>query len=146
MFAKDILTQKGPEVVSVSPETAVDTTASLFRDQHIGFAIVVNAEGTMIGTVSERDIMHGIASFGAAAANMRVKELMTRNIVTCTPDDTLQTVMRLMTDQHTRHVLVMTTKGLAGVVSIGDALKQQLNETEVAAETMRDYIGGKTYN
>lgn len=146
MFARNILEQKGPEVVSVSPETAVDTTASLFRDQHIGFAIVVNTDGTMIGTVSERDIMHGMASYGATVAGMSVKDLMTRNIVTCTPDDTLQTVMRLMTEQHTRHVLVMTQNGLAGVVSIGDALKHQLSETEVAAETMRDYIGGKTYN
>ena len=146
MFAKDIVRLKGPDVISVSPDTAVDAAAALFRDQRIGFAIVVNENGAMTGTVSERDIIHGMAVHGSAVGGMTVQKVMTGNIVTCTPDDSVQSVMHQMTKQRTRHVLMMDGDTLSGVVSIGDALKFKLEETEGDADTMRAYIGGKTYN
>lgn len=146
MFAKDILKAKGSGVESVAPDDLVAAVARAFKDKRIGFAIVAgDGPGGFIGTVSERDIMHGIAQHGGDVAGMPVESVMTREVVTCTPDVTLPKIMSLMTTRRTRHVLVMDGKSLMGVISIGDAIKLRLEESLLDEESLREYIAGKLY-
>lgn len=148
MFIQDILRDKSAEVFSVSCETTLEDAARLFRDKRIGFAIVRREEmgGKIVGTICERDIVHALARSGAAAAAVKVAAVMTTNIVTCDYVDTADTVMELMTERRTRHVLVYNGGRLMGVLSIGDMLKTRLEDMILTEESMRRYISGGMYN
>lgn len=149
MFVQDILRSKGSEVVAVSSDATAADVARLFRDKQIGFAIIRHDEatGAVIGTISERDVVQALARLDEAVASAKVSALMTTNIVTCAYDDTIETVMELMTERRTRHVLVYDKGGtLMGVLSIGDMLKNRLDEMLMTEKSMRQYISGGTYN
>ena len=94
----------------------------------------------MIGVVSERDIIRGIALNGASALDMEVRDLMTSEVVTCKPTDTISEVMRVMTTRRFRHLPVMEDGALKGMISIGDVVKYRLEETEMEARVLRDYV------
>ncbi len=145
MLVENILKNKGSDVVSVSPDmTAVDV-ARTFSDNKIGFAIVRDHDGDIIGTVTERDIVNDMARNGEKTVTSSVRDFMTSNIVTCKPSNTLQKVMSIMTIKRTRHVLVMDGEEVAGIVSIGDAIKCRLEETLLDEESLREYISGMGY-
>ncbi len=146
MLVENILKNKGSDVVSVSPEMTAVEVAKTFSNKKIGFAIVRdNRSGSIIGTVTERDIVNDMSENGAKTAESIVKDFMTTNIVTCETADTLQKVMSMMTIKRTRHVLVMDGKEVAGIVSIGDAIKCRLEETMLDEESLREYISGMGY-
>jgi len=144
MFIKSILKTKGPDLISVSPQDSVRDVARLFKRERIGFALVNSAEGDTLGSISERDIVQALAASGDLQ-QVSSADIMTRNIVTCDIDDTIDSVRELMTHQRTRHVLVMNAKAMAGIVSIGDIIKHSLDVCKVDTSMMRDYIGGQGY-
>ncbi|TCS61366.1 CBS domain-containing protein [Varunaivibrio sulfuroxidans] len=148
MFVQDILKSKGSEVVAVSSDATAADVARLFRDNRIGFATVHRYEtaGPVIGTISERDIVQALARLNGEVATTKVAALMTTNIVTCAYGDTAETIMELMTERRTRHVLVYDGSRLMGLLSIGDMLKHRLEEMMMTEESMRQYISGGTYN
>ncbi len=146
MLVENILQNKGSDVVSVSPEMTAVEVAKTFSNKKIGFAIVRdNRSGSIIGTVTERDIVNDMSENGAKTAESIVIDFMTTNIVTCETADTLQKVMSMMTIKRTRHVLVMDGEEVAGIVSIGDAIKCRLEETMLDEESLREYISGMGY-
>jgi CBS domain-containing protein len=92
------------------------------------------------GVVSERDIIAGLANQGASLFDQQVESIMTCEVHTCTPEDTVTGVMELMTDRRIRHVPVLENGVLSGIVSIGDAVKHRLQELETEASHLREYI------
>lgn len=135
-----VLKQKGYEVITVAPQQSVASLATLLTAKRIGAAPVMDARGRLVGIVSERDIVHGIAEHGAAAMGMAVERLMTREVKTCAPEDAVVELMEVMTMQRIRHLPVIRDGALAGIVSIGDVVKQRLHEAQFELETLREYI------
>lgn len=144
MFIKSILDSKGPDLITVSPGDDVRKVAKLFKAECIGFALVMNGNHNLVGTISERDIVQAIAAKGEVIG-LPVADIMTTNIVTCDIEDTADTVRELMTERRSRHVVVMQEKDLSGIVSIGDLTKHSLEECRVDVGQMRDYITGQDY-
>jgi CBS domain-containing protein len=140
MKVREILDAKGRGVVTVRPEASVSTVVHRLVLERIG-ALVVSEDGRHIaGVVTESDIVRALAADGAAAvaSGRRVAELMTRNVATCTPEDTVKRVMAEMTRRRVRHLPVVEGGGLAGIVSIGDVVKSRLGEVELEADVLRD--------
>ncbi len=140
MHISDILNAKGTEVISTGPAETVAATARLLNYQRIGAVLVRDAKDNVIGVISERDIIHGIAVNGARALDMEVRELMTREVVSCKPTDTISEVMRVMTTRRFRHLPVMEDGTLKGMISIGDVVKHRLDESELETRVLRDYV------
>ena len=142
MNVNDILKAKGCEVAIVAPDTTVTEAVRLLHRRGIG-ALVISADGNRLdGILSERDIVHALAAHGAAVLDRRVAELMTRRVVTCTPNDTIAELMGEMTRRRIRHLPVVDRGRLAGLVSIGDVVKNRLEEMESETTSLRQFIAG----
>jgi CBS domain-containing protein len=140
MKVREILDAKGRGVVTVRPEASVSTVVHRLVLERIG-ALVVSEDGRHIaGVVTESDIVRALAADGAAAvaSGRRVAELMTRNVATCTPEDTVKRVMAEMTRRRVRHLPVVEDGRLVGIVSIGDVVKSRLGEVEEETTMLRD--------
>lgn len=146
MFVRKILRMKGFDVFSVVPDETVRGVVRIFGERKIGFAIVGDPKGEVIGTISERDVCHAVCAKGEGAVTMLVRDIMTRNVVSCALHDTLPKVMALMTERRTRHILVMEGGAIKGVVSGGDLLKHRLDEVLRQEKSMRDFIAGSDYS
>ncbi len=140
MHVKLILKSKGTAVETIRPNATVSDAVDRLKSKRIGVLIVSEDGKTVSGIISERDIVSGLAEFGASLLDQRVEGLMTRDVKTCTPEDTVNSVMELMTDRRIRHVPVVHDGALGGIISIGDAVKSRLQELEHEAEHLREYI------
>ena len=140
MHVADILKTKGSNVVTSGADETVAATARLLNLKRIGAVVVCDAPGTVIGVISERDIIRGIAINGQRALDMRVGELMTSEVIVCKPTDTIAEVMQVMTDGRFRHLPVIEDGKLQGIISIGDVVKNRLEETDLEARSLRDYV------
>jgi CBS domain-containing protein len=116
------------------------TAAELLAQRKIGAAIILGAGGRIAGILSERDIVRAIAKSGAAALDLPVGQAMTREVMTCSEDDTCAEIMERMTSGRFRHLPVLRDNQLVGLVSIGDVVKQRVEEIERETEAMREYI------
>ena len=139
MKVETILAAKGERVETIRPDREIKLAAARLRDARIG-ALVVSTDGTEVkGILSERDIVRGIADRGAAALELTVRNLMTPTVITCTPEDSVTHLMKLMTSRRIRHLPVISAEGeLCGIVSIGDVVKNRLEELELEATVLRD--------
>ncbi|RUW33321.1 CBS domain-containing protein [Mesorhizobium sp. M1E.F.Ca.ET.041.01.1.1] len=146
MLVCQILKSKAPEVVSVAPSQTMVEVLRLFRDNNIGFVVVSRFPGDCLGTLSERDCCNAVAEHGTNAPMMRVAEIMNRGVASCSTLDMLPSVMAIMTNQRTRHVLVMDGGTVVGVVSIGDVVKHRLEELMSNEQVLHDYIAGTGYH
>jgi len=135
-----ILKDKGDKVVTATPEDTIGTVADLLKREGIGAAVVTGAGGAAVGILSERDIVRAIPEHGRDLLDCRAADLMTRDVVTCTPDTDVDDVRKLMTEGRFRHVPVIVDGKLAGIVSVGDVVKQRLDELEAEAGALRSYI------
>jgi CBS domain-containing protein len=140
MFVSDILTQKGGLVYTVTPGTSVAQAAAQLSTRRIGSLVVVDKNGDVAGIVSERDLVRAMAQFGDLALDRDVNEVMTRNVVTCDPDDSIDEVMAAMTRGRFRHLPVVRHGELYGLVSIGDVVKARLEEAAHESEALKAYI------
>ena len=140
MQVASILASKGRNVVTARPDTSVPEIAQVLKTKKIGAAVVLDAGDHVIGIISERDLVHGLARHGARLLEMHVGELMTRNVVTCSPDLDIDEVMKEMTVSRIRHLPVVEGGRLAGIISIGDVVKNRLDELEDEADQLKRYI------
>ncbi len=140
MFVRDILEEKGRRIVSVGPEERIEEIAKVLTRERIGAVLVRDETGTLIGVLSERDIVTGIARQGGSCLELRARDLMTAEVVTCKLADSVPQVMGTMTEQRIRHLPVVEDNHLIGLISIGDVIKHRLAEVESEAERMREYI------
>src|SRR5262249_9068464 len=106
-------------------------------------ALVVSDDGhSVAGILSERDIVHALAEHGATLLALPVERLMTRRVVTCTPEDTVSELRGRMTERRLRHMPVIRNDRLCGIVSIGDLVKSRIEEVEFEADELRHFIAG----
>jgi CBS domain-containing protein len=137
----DILRGKGKQVVTISPEATVTELLALLAEHNVG-ALVVSPDGSSVaGIVSERDVVR-LMNGTPDAGHVRVSAIMTEQVHTCTPDDHIDDMMRLMTEERIRHVPVVVDSRLTGIVSIGDVVKSRIGELEFEREQLSHYITG----
>jgi len=136
----DVLKQKGYRVVTVAPAQTIASVAEILTQNRIGAAPVTNAAGGLIGIISERDVVRGIAHHGSGVLTRSVEQLMTREVKTCAPDDAIVELMAVMTNQRIRHLPVVEGGALCGLVSIGDVVKQRLAEAQLELDELHRYI------
>jgi CBS domain-containing protein len=135
-----ILQQKGHSVICVAPDDTIDAVVRVLTQNRIGAAPVLTPSRQLAGIISERDIVRGIAELGEAVLKVRADTLMTRDVRTCAVEDDLVELMQVMTTKRFRHLPVMKDGALDGIVSIGDVVKQRLEEIQHEVEALRDYI------
>lgn len=140
MFVSDILSHKGGLVFTVTPGTTLAQISQQLSTRRIGSVLVVDRFDHVAGIVSERDVVSALAQSGKAALEMQASEVMTRNVVTCDPDDSIDHVMEIMTRGRIRHLPVVQRGELLGLISIGDVVKARLEETRHETEALRAYI------
>jgi CBS domain-containing protein len=140
MFVSDILTQKGGLVFTVTPSTTVAQIAQQLSTRRIGSVLVMGGHDEVAGIVSERDLVRAVSLHGAAALELEARHVMTREVVTCDPDDSIDHIMETMTQGRFRHVPVVRHGELLGVVSIGDIVKARLEEAHHETEALKAYI------
>jgi CBS domain-containing protein len=140
MRVSDLLHTKGDAVVTVPPDTEVRRLLAVLAEHRIG-AVVVSRDGRSVdGIASERDIVTALAERGAAVLSDAVSSICTSRVHSVTPDTRLEGLMRLMTDQRVRHVPVVIDGALHGIVSIGDVVKNRIDELESERAALNDYI------
>jgi len=137
MTIETILRQKGTDVVTIEPEAGIRRAADLLRVKNIG-ALVVTDGKAILGLISEREIVHAFSRYGETAASMPVKEIMQYGMITVSPEESVNRVMKLMTHHRVRHMPVLRDGKLAGIISIGDVVKYRLSDLELETNVLRD--------
>jgi CBS domain-containing protein len=135
-----ILKTKGSSVVTSLANVSLHRISQLIAQYRIGAVIVVDEEGHPQGIVSERDIVNALSAFGAAALDMMAEEVMTRGLLTCTPEHTVDDLLSMMTNSRVRHLPVVVDGRLTGIISIGDVVKRKLDEAAAEVGLLRDYV------
>ena len=144
MNVDGILRAKGAAVVTIKPDATVGDLVRGLRDARIG-AMVVSGDGSsVLGIISERDVVRGLAERGTRILEVPVADLMTRDVISCTPRDTVKQVMAEMTRRRIRHLPVVADGVLCGIVSIGDVVKNRLEEMETETNVLREAYIART--
>ncbi len=142
MLVEEVLKAKGRDIITMPQNASVAEAARLLKEKRIGAVVISDDGARVLGILSERDIVHALAEFAAAALEMRVSELMTQDVVTCAPGDSIVGLMARMSERRIRHLPVVKDGVLDGMVSIGDVVKSRIDEIEFEASAMRDFITG----
>jgi CBS domain-containing protein len=140
MRIADVLRTKGSTVATVEPGTTVTQLLAALAEHNIGAMVVLAADGSVTGIVSERDVVRRLNDEGAALLNRPVADIMTSEVFTCDPDDSVDSLTVLMTERRIRHVPVVTNGRLAGIVSIGDVVKSRIKKLEEDQQQLEAYI------
>ncbi|CAO3430750.1 CBS domain-containing protein [Azospirillum endophyticum] len=141
MHVAAVLKRKGNRVVAAAPDDTVAAVTRLLTEHRIG-AVLVMDDGQPVGILSERDIVRAVARDGAAALDRRAADLMTRDLITGAPTDTVADMMAVMTERRIRHVPIVESGRVAGVISIGDVVKARIDDAELEVESLRGYVAG----
>ena len=140
MRISDVVKRKGATVVTVRSDASVTELLDLLAEHRIG-AVVVSDDGqSLAGIVSERDIVRMLHRRGVDVLGLPVSDLMTADVTTCGPEDNVEHLMRLMTDQRVRHIPVVVEGKLHGIVSIGDLVKHRIDELQDERDQLVGYI------
>lgn len=140
MNVETILRSKGRMVATIRPNESIVSALAVLCDRNIGALVVSDDGDTVDGIISERDIVHGLAHHGSALLSLSVAAAMTQRVVTCAPSDSVADLMAQMTNRRIRHLPVVRDGRLVGIVSIGDLVKNRLDEIEYEARSLRSFI------
>jgi CBS domain-containing protein len=142
MRISDVLARKGSLVATVRPTTTINGALDKLAEHNIGALIVTETDGEIVGIISERDIVRALPHRGPEVLNAEVSEIMTSQVVTATPNTDVVDAMRSMTDKRVRHLPVLDDGELVGIVSIGDIVKNRIDELQAATDQLTHYITG----
>lgn len=141
MTVETVLNSKGRDVVTVAPDHSVAQAVEIIHTKRIGAVVVTGEGGAVMGIFSERDLIRGVAENGVAVVEQPVHTLMTELVHSCRVHHTVIDVMEMMTRRRIRHIPVLDDDDrLIGIVSIGDAVKARIAQTESEAEALKEYI------
>ncbi len=140
MRISDILRRKGDVVVTIAPDDSVRQLLDLLAEHRVGALVVASGPDALDGIVSERDVVRRLQSHGDAILDGPVRDIMTADVHTATPGDTVDDLMLLMTDKRVRHLPVLVEGKLAGIVSIGDLVNQCISELRSERDQLTAYI------
>lgn len=143
MYVTDILEKKSRNVISTSPDQMIFDAAKMLHANRIGAVLALDDEGAVAGIISERDIIRGVAQYGPAVFGMQVRDLMTREVLSCSPSDSISQIMAVMTEHRIRHLPVVAENMLIGIISIGDVVKERLEEAAYEMESLKAYVAGQ---
>ena len=135
-----ILAAKGRDVITTQPHRTLAEVAEVLVASNIGAVVVTDVQGSVLGILSERDIVRAVVKCGTAAFNDAVSTHMTTKIITTSEDECVHVAMEKMTNERSRHLPVISNEKLVGLVSIGDMVKHRLDECEYEHKAMREYI------
>ncbi len=138
---KQLLESKDNHVWSISPETTVFEGLQFMAEKNIG-ALLVTRDDKLIGIFSERDYARKVILKGKASKDTTIGELMTREVVYTTPEDSLDECMALMTAKHIRHLPILNNDKLIGLLTLGDLVKQIMSNQEFKIQELEKYISG----
>lgn len=139
MRISHVLARKGSQVVSVWSTRAIRDVIALFDERNIASVVVTEpGETAAVGIASDRSIIHALARGGVSALDQPITHAARAPVPTCKPDDRVSDVLRRMTDDRVRHMVVMDGPRLAGLVSIGDLVKIRLEDAEIEGRVLRE--------
>ncbi|HYL76562.1 MAG TPA: CBS domain-containing protein [Bryobacteraceae bacterium] len=136
-----VLKLKGRQIFSVAPTATVYEAIQTMSDQGVG-ALLVLAEGKLVGMISERDYARKVILHDRSSKQTQVQEIMSRDLVTVTTRDTVEDCMRLMTDNRIRHLPVVERERVVGMISIGDLVNWIITAHEETIGQLQSYIAG----
>ncbi|MEM7291343.1 MAG: CBS domain-containing protein [Pseudomonadota bacterium] len=140
MKLAELLKARDQGLVKIRSDQPVADAAAMLSCAKVGALLVEGADGAIVGILSERDIVAGMVTHGVALHQVAVAELMTADVIHCSPNDTVNKAMELMTERRFRHLPVFDGDELLGLISIGDLVKWRIMEVQAEAEAMRQYI------
>ncbi len=140
MKLAELLHASEQELIKIRAQDCIADAATALTANKIGALLVEDDNGKIVGILSERDIVGGMGPHGADLHDVAVSELMTADIIHCSPQDTVNKAMEMMTEKHIRHLPVFDEDELLGLISIGDLVKWRIMEVQAEAEAMRQYI------
>ncbi len=138
---RDILKAKGNDVFTIAPAASVYAALQLLAEKNIGALPVVQSD-RIIGIFSERDYARNVVLKGKFSKDTAVQDVMTKEVITVTPDDNLEHCMGLMTEKHIRHLPVIDGQRLTGIISIGDIVKMIIADQKYMIGILEGYIVG----
>jgi CBS domain-containing protein len=142
MTVAAILKHKGTQVTSVAPAATMAEVTQTLAQHRIGAVLVIDDAGQVLGILSERDIVRALTSHGPRTLDITAGQLMTRDLLTVTPETTVIAAMHLMTNSRVRHLPVLDGGRLAGMISIGDVVKARITQQEQEVESLKAYVAG----
>ena len=135
-----ILDNKGSVVYNISPENTLKQMADEMLAKKIGSLLVIDKEGTLVGIISERDFLTIVGEHTKDWEDITVSDVMTKEVVTAAPEDTLEQVMSIMTEHHIRHIPVMGNDEIVGVLALGDIINALLDKSLFQNKLLKRYI------
>jgi CBS domain-containing protein len=143
MHVRELLAKKHSTVITIEPELDVGAAARLIMRNDIGGLPVVTTGGELVGFIAERDIVRVVDSSDEKVRAIRVEHAMRRPAPVCSIDDSLHDVMTRVTARRQRHLVVLDGARIAGVISVGDLVKNRLEELELETGVLRDYVAAR---
>lgn len=140
MQVRFILQRKGQFVATITGASTVSTAVEELAARRVGALVVSDDQRSIDGIVSERDVVCALAEHGPSVLGRHVAEIMTSEVLTCRMDDTVDSLMALMTERRVRHLPVTVDGTLSGLVSIGDVVKHRVEELQIETRALHDYI------
>lgn len=140
MELSNIIASREGKVITVGIDEKITEVTRTLAVERLGAVVVMDDDGKLAGIISERDIVRALNERGAAVQDSGVGELMTRSVITCTPENSIEEVMELMTSHQIRHLPVVDGDALLGVVSILDVVKSRLSEVETDYSVLRTFM------
>ncbi len=138
-LVSELLQAKGHEVWSVTPDTLVYDSLKLMADKNVGALLVLDAD-KVVGVFSERDYARKVILKGKSSKELSVEEIMSAEVVSVNPSQSIEECMALMTNKRIRHLPVLEGNRLVGIISIGDVVKATISEREVTITHLENYI------
>ncbi len=138
---RNILLSKPTSTISVCPDSTVFEALEVMVDKNIGALLVMDQE-KFVGIFTERDYARKVILKGKASKETKIRDIMTENPVTVSPDNTIEECMRMMTNKYIRHLPVIENEKLIGIISIGDVVRYIIDEQKFIIENLEHYITG----
>ena len=143
MKVRDILKDKGTEVATIGTEETIGDAVKILVEKNIGSLLVQDEKGAIAGIITERDILKQCNQCLESLKETKVKDMMTKNLIVASPDDDLDYVENIMTQNRVRHLPIIFNRKLEGIISIGDLVNVVRVECKVENRYLKDYISGK---
>lgn len=141
MIISDILRHKGDDVATTSPDASIADVIAALAERNVG-ALVVLDDDAVCGIISERDVVRRLNDHGIDVLDKSVRDLMTCEVLSAAPSDSVDDIATTMTDKHIRHMPVVENDALVGVVSIGDVVSSRIRQLEHDRGQLESYITG----
>ncbi len=140
MRVSDVLSSKGLSTIfTIRPEATMSELLDALAEHNVGALVVSHDGSSMLGIVSERDVVRKLRDLDELSS-ITVEQIMTSDVRVCAPDDSFETLMTIMTEHRVRHVPVLDGDELVGVLSIGDAVKQRMDQLEFERDQLNNYV------